>query len=565
MFKLNLREKNNAGKIMGFLKSNYPIIMILLIAFSFRWYGIYFDYPRTNFIWDETYDMSYLMNLLEEKKLFSDNFTSSYPLLLPILYFPITLLRMIYIALINGLDSASAFKNHIIEYGIGKIYIVSRWYAVFFGTATVLLIYKIYRHIFNHKLSAYYAALAYTFSLIPVFLSHWGKHHSAMVFFFTMSLFFILKFEQSKKQKFFYLSAFAAALSFSTHYIGISAAIFPFCGYIFNRQILNLKSFLKGLSLYSCVALFFYLLNYKGVAWMFKEMNTNYYGANSYGGIVPTGAVERFYYVFRDSFMLEPIFVSLFAILIIFGLKKLIKNKLTRYILAGLAFNYFLMITIIVGPRMTRWFLIFITLSTPLAAGYFAEYLLSKKIKKIAVYSALALMLIPSIFFSVRWLMILRHNTYVEAGEWIENNVAKDQIVYSFDNVLYAPLSYKAAVWNRDFNKMTDLKKMNYIIENKEHFQSKGVNLMYDKNYGRYEELAGPNTKYILVGSEAKIDIPNVEKFHKLELVKAFKPADNKEIEKRGLDTDYLNSPDNWKGILKLEKSGPFIYIYKIL
>ena len=145
MFKLNLREKNNAGKIMGFLKSNYPIIMILLIAFSFRWYGIYFDYPRTNFIWDETYDMSYLMNLLEEKKLFSDNFTSSYPLLLPILYFPITLLRMIYIALINGLDSASAFKNHVIEYGIGEIYIVSRWYAVFFGTATVLLIYKIYR------------------------------------------------------------------------------------------------------------------------------------------------------------------------------------------------------------------------------------------------------------------------------------------------------------------------------------------------------------------------------------------------------------------------------------
>jgi len=552
-------------KITNGMKAHFALIVLLLCSFGFRFYGIYFDYPRTNFIWDETYDMSYLMNLLEEKKLFSDNFTSSYPLLLPFLYFPITLLRMIYIALINGLDSASAFKNHVIEYGIGEIYIVSRWYAVFFGTATVLLIYKIYRYIFNHKLSAYYAALAYTFSLIPVFLSHWGKHHSAMVFFFTLSLFFILKFEQSKKQKFFYLSALAAALSFSTHYIGISAAIFPFCGYIFNRQILNLKLFLKGLSLYSGVALFFYLLNYKGVLWMFRDVTVNYYGKNNYSGILPTGALERFYYVFRDSFMLEPIFVSLFAVLIIFGLKKLIKNKLTRYVLAGLAFNYFLMITIIVGPRMTRWFLIFITLSTPLAAGYFAEYLLSKKIKKIAVYFALALMLIPSIFFSVRWLMILRHNTYVEAGEWIEGNVAKDQIVYSFDNVLYAPLSYKAAVWNRDFNKMTELKKNNYIIENKEHFQSLGVNLMYDKNNGRYKDLAGPNTKYILVSSEAKTDIPNVEKFHKLELVKAFKPVDDIEIEERGLDTDYLNSPDNWKGILKLEKSGPFIYIYKIL
>ena len=85
---------------------------------------------------------------------------------------------------------------------------------------------------------------------------------------------------------------------------------------------------------------------------------------------------------------------------------------------------------------------------------------------------------------------------------------------------------------------------------------------MYDRKSGRYEDLAGPNTKYILVGSEAKTDTPNVEKFHKIELVKAFKPSEDKEIEKNGLDTDYLNSPDNWKGILKLEKSGPFIYIY---
>ena len=88
---------------------------------------------------------------------------------------------------------------------------------------------------------------------------------------------------------------------------------------------------------------------------------------------------------------------------------------------------------------------------------------------------------------------------------------------------------------------------------------------MHDRKSKRYKELAGPNTKYILTGSEAKITVPNIEKFHKLELIKAFKPTENTEIEERGLDTDYLNSPDNWKGILKLEKSGPFIYIYKVL
>ena len=549
------------------LRRNYPIITILLLAFSFRWYGIYFDYPRTNFIWDETYDMSYLMNLLEERRLFSDNFTSSYPLLLSALYLPVTLLRMVYIALAHGLNSVSAFKNHVIEYGIGEIYIVSRWYAVFFGTATVLLVYKIYRHIFNNKLSAYCATLAYTFSLIPVFLSHWGKHHSTMVFFFTLSLFFVLKFEQDKKRKYFYLSAIAAALSFSTHYIGISAAIFPFCGYIFNRQILSLKSVFKGLGLYSGIALFFYLLNYKGVFWMFKEMNTHYYGANNYGGIMPTGTFERFYYVFRDSFMLEPIFIALFAFLVIFGLKKLIKNKLTRYVIAGLAFNYFLMITIIVGPNMTRWLLIFITLSVPLAAGYFAEYLLGKNIKKVAIYLLLGLLLIPSVFFSARWLMLLRHNTYVEAGKWIESNISTNQIVYSFDNVLYAPLSYEAAVWNKEFNQMTELKKINYIIENKNYFQSKGMNLMYDKNYNRYEKLAGQETKYLVVTYGKSDDKTNIlgklQKYHQLELVQSFYPTKNSRLTESDLE-DYLNNPSSLTGLLSLRGSGPFVEIYKI-
>lgn len=555
-------------KITELLKNNYLIITIVLLAFSFRWYGIYFDYPRTNFIWDETYDMSYLMNLLDERKILSDNFTSSYPALLPILYLPVTILRIIYIAIMNGLDSMSAFKNHVIEYGMGEIYIVSRWYAVVFGVATVLLIYKIYSCILKNKLSAHYAAIVYSFSLLPVFLSHWGKHHSVMVFFFTLSLFFILKFEQDKKQKYFYWSVIAATLSFSTHYIGISAVIFPFCGFIFNRRILSLRTVLKGFGLYSGTALFFYLFNYKGVVWMFKEMNANYYGANNYGGIVPTGTLERFYYVFRDSFFVDPIFTTLFIFLVVFGIKKLVKNNLTRYIIAGLAFNYFLMVTVIVGPKMTRWLLVFVTLSTPLVAGYFAEYLLVRNIKKIIIYFLLVLVLIPNMFFSVRWLLLLRNNTYIEAGTWIENNVSIDQIIYSFDNVLDVPLSYESAMWNKEFNKMITLKKINYIIENKDYFKSKGVNLMYDKNNDRYEKLSGEETDYIVItygkSADKKTILNNLQKYHKIELIKYFYPTNNERLAERGLE-EQLNNPSNLIDLLYLDKSGPFVEIYKII
>lgn len=301
---------------------------------------------------------------------------------------------------------------------------------------------------------------------------------------------------------------------------------------------------------------------------MFKEMNANYYGANNYGGIVPTGTLERFYYVFRDSFFVDPIFTTLFIFLVVFGIKKLVKNNLTRYIIAGLAFNYFLMVTVIVGPKMTRWLLVFVTLSTPLVAGYFAEYLLVRNIKKIIIYFLLVLVLIPNMFFSVRWLLLLRNNTYIEAGTWIENNVSIDQIIYSFDNVLDVPLSYESAMWNKEFNKMITLKKINYIIENKDYFKSKGVNLMYDKNNDRYEKLSGEETDYIVItygkSADKKTILNNLQKYHKIELIKYFYPTNNERLAERGLE-EQLNNPSNLIDLLYLDKSGQFVEIYKII
>ena len=79
--------------------------------------------------------------------------------------------------------------------------------------------------------------------------------------------------------------------------------------------------------------------------------------------------------------------------------------------------------------------------------------------------------------------------------------------------------------------------KINYILSQQKNFLSvQGLNLMYDRKSNRYKELAGPNTKYILiiVGSEAKTDVPNVKNFTKLGLVKAFKPSrKTKKLKKR--------------------------------
>ena len=545
------------------LKHKYVLVGIILFGFSIRFYGVYFDYPSVNFIWDEIYNISHLLEIMTYKTIFLQYFPSPYPFFLTFLYIPAVILKIIYIGLVNHLTDLNEIKNHILINGVGQIHIIARWYSVFFGTATIYLIYKIFGYVFKNKASLYYATFAYSASLIPVFLSHWGKVHSAMVFFLALSLYFALIFEENKKLKFFYLSVMSAAGALSIHYIGISAFIFPLYAIIANRKLFNSGILVKALSVYTSIALFFYSLNYGGFIYMLYDQ-MRYYGNTNYSSLMPVGRYERFYYVFRDYFNIDPVFTVLFGVVAVIFFKFLIKDRYARYILAGWLFNYLLMITIMAAPHMSRWLLISATLSVPLSAGLFAEFLINKKLNKQVITALMIILILPSLFVTANWLKLLNRNTYMETISWLEQNIKNREIVYSFDPLMYASPSYDSALWDKEMNHV-ESKKINYILSQKEFFENSGMNLMHDRKSKRYKDLAGPNTKYVITGSEAKTTIPNIEKFHKLELVKTFKPSEDKKVEESGLDTDYLNSPDNWKGILNLEKSGPFIYIYKVL
>ncbi|MFA4818171.1 MAG: glycosyltransferase family 39 protein, partial [Parcubacteria group bacterium] len=295
------------NKLIGFIKDNYFIIIILLVAFSVRWYGIYFDYPfGVTWIGDERSTMQFLIDATNNKNLFTAS--SSYPVLMAFFYFPVLIIRIIYLALANNLHSLEEIKGFLIGHGIGQIYIIIRWFSVFIGTASVYLIYKIYSLIFKHKTSAYYAALVYTFSLIPVVLSHWGKLHAPMAFFFLLSLFFILKFEIEKKEKYFFWSTVAAAMSFSSHYIGIMSFVFPFVGLLSNWKEISVKTIIKSLA--SCIFVFLiaFAVDYKGIYIMFAGQYNLFLKPNNFAGLFPVGKFERFYYGLADVLKIEPVF-----------------------------------------------------------------------------------------------------------------------------------------------------------------------------------------------------------------------------------------------------------------
>ena len=67
---------------------------------------------------------------------------------------------------------------------------------------------------------------------------------------------------------------------------------------------------------------------------------------------MPVGRYERFYYVFRDYFNIDPVFTVMFIVMMALSFKFLIKNRYARYILVGWLFNYLLLITIMAAPHM---------------------------------------------------------------------------------------------------------------------------------------------------------------------------------------------------------------------
>lgn len=540
----------------------FSIIVILLISLLIRVLGIYFDYPNLGIIiWDESPNVSFLADIISQQKIPPFPTSLSYPSLFPILLFPIFIFRILYLAFINNLDNISEIKNFLISDGLGQVYIIARWYAVIFGVLSTYLIYRITYEISNKKLTAYLAAFAYTFSLVPLVMAHWGKSHVPMVFFVLLSLFFALKFEKNKKNVNLYLSFISAASALSIHYIGVTAIIFPLAGIYYNWNFLKKRDIFWPIIIYFFIGSVFYGINYYGFRFMLIDMFEHYYKPNNFLAISSTGNLERYYYVLRDSWKVEPIFISLLLVAL-FRLKENWKNNGTKYIVIGMAFNYFLMVTIIVGAHLSRWLLSFISLAIIFSSINLIELLENLKFKKSNIALICFIIIIPSVSFSCRWLGLLKNNTLIEAQEWCEKNVERSDKIYSYSDRFTLPLSYDSALWNYNNNlKYKMQRKITFILENKERFLGKGRNVYYDDKNMR-EELKQAGMNYIIIEhNQIGIDdfLNSIINKNNAVLLRSFFPSENLKPE-----IEVLNNPGSWADLMKIKKSGPYLDVYKI-
>ncbi|MEA3449830.1 MAG: glycosyltransferase family 39 protein [Patescibacteria group bacterium] len=543
---------------MNFIKKNYLLIIILILAFAVRLYGIYFDFPATRYIYDETYEISYIVKALAQGTIYPD-VTLQYSFFLAILYLPFVVLKLLFIMLREGIYNLPELKEYMILYGMGELMIITRWFSVLFGTASVYLSYLLGKLIWNKK-SALLIALGFAFSFVSVFLSHWGRRHIIMAFFILLTLYFVLRFQKNKNKKWFYYSNLSASLAIASHYLGINALIFPLAGYLMNRKEVKLKDLMNNIFIYIISFVLFYVANWNGFVWMIKANLGGHYAEGSLASLSSIGTFERFYFLFRDLFFISPLIVILGA-LALFSVKKIWQNKLSRYIIFAFLFNYLIMIFLVASPHNTRWLIVFSVYLTILAFGCFGDYIFRRIKSLILVYILVAIILLPGVFISLKYGYLLNQNTRVEAQAWIQNNIKRENKIYSFDYIVDLPLSVAAAKWQTEENKVNSTKNK-YILDNQDKLDSHGYNLFYDFGKKRYETLGGEDTAYVLLSynnaNNKKNIIDGLNKYYQLEPVKTFFPGSD-------IDTgDSVNNPNNIFKLFKLNKSGPYIEIYKI-
>jgi hypothetical protein len=411
-------------KISNFLRSNYLIILIIILAFAVRSYGIYFDFPGTRYIHDETYEISYIVKAMSEGTLYPD-VVLQYSFFLAILYLPFVILKLLYLMIREGLYSMPELKEYMILYGMGELMIITRWVSVLFGTATVYLSFLISKFIWNKKTGLLVSA-GFAFSFVPVFLSHWGRRHMIMAFFILLTLYFILRFERDKKIKWFYYSNLSASLAIASHYLGINALIFPLAGYLMNRNEIKLKDIINNIFIYIISFSLFYVANWNGFIWMLKANLGGQYGEGSVASLSSIGPIERFYFVFRDLFLISSSILVL-GLSALTGIKVLWQNKLIRYLLLGLAFNYLIMILLVASPHNTRWLIVFSSYLIILALGFWSNYIFNKIKKPVIIILLFTIILLPGMIISIKYGYLLNHNTRIEAQAWIENNISREE------------------------------------------------------------------------------------------------------------------------------------------
>lgn len=211
-------------------RPRYILSVILLLATIFCFYGLNWGLPD---VWavDEGGMVSTAIRMLDQKTLNPNRlmYPSFTYYLLAIIFSPYYL-YLKFSGSIAGMDFNDILNNSELAY---NFYLLARTVSALAGVATVYLIYKIAKELYNIKIAFLAGFIGAIFP--PLFYhAHWAKSDIFMIVLMMWAYYLFIKAYKTKKLKIFYLACLVGGVSISAKYNSALLILFPYIFVLFN-------------------------------------------------------------------------------------------------------------------------------------------------------------------------------------------------------------------------------------------------------------------------------------------------------------------------------------------
>lgn len=440
------------------------------------------------------------------------------------LQIPFITLSFLAMKLLGLVQNAFHFEIFVLTHD-GYFLFIPRLISAFFGTLTILVIYKMTLELFKSKQTAIIAAFLAAVSFNLVHISHFGRPWAASVFFFILAVYLALK---DKK----ILSPVSVAFSYGFHQVGILA--FPLIFFkIFKRKLSG--AFFGSMISVLLMAVFSFLTLRKGLVVSIAN-NQSFLLKGRLLADLLIGNVnlwDSFVRTLNENLSIYFLANLLFTdgIILLFGLigiflclrVKRAHNEIIFYVVF-----YYLFASLFFHP-LIRYLLPILLLLIPYSA--WAIHSVFNKSSLLIV----AILLFASIN-SIWWnYLFIQKPTFISASEWISKKIPADVPIYYIGGRFqtFAPNAdaiRKVQIVNKGF----DSRLLGLLDDN----NSADVrNIIYVSNFpgkGKLEQLLQASD-YHLFGFVVDYYLDPKDRIYNLnpnlfEIVNQFKPARNEEV-----------------------------------
>lgn len=431
----------NSANFWQSIKKDRLLLVILLIGLLLRGLNSTFGSPSLYVSNDEAIAHLSAFNMIANKTPIS---IANYTPLGAYVQIPFLVTSFLFMKILGLVSNASDFELFVLTHE-GYFLFIPRLISAFFGTLTILVVYKISMHLFKLKevalISAFLAAVSFNF----VHISHFGRPWTAALFFFILAVYFLIK------NRAFY-SYLTVALSYGFHQVGILAI--PLVIWLTKKR-LTFKNLINIVALALMLLIFGSLTLRTGLIESIRKdqsfLKVGKLAADILAGnpdligSVMRSIKENLLLFFTVNFLVTDGIIFLFAIWgMIKSFKQDLQKKLVYYIL-----GYFTFAALFFHP-LPRYLLPIFLISIPFAAYSLMNILKRSKFLFITL-------LVVSSFNSLWWNMLfLRTPTFIQAHDWVNQNVPVSV------PIVYLGGRYQTFVPNRDAILTAQQKNANY-------------------------------------------------------------------------------------------------------